>query len=32
MNCFETARKIIRERVVSLEAQRRTNEAQITVP
>ena len=30
-NCSETALKIVRKRVVSLEAQTRTNEAKITV-
>ena len=30
-NCSETALKIVRERVVSAEAQTRTNEAQVTV-
>ena len=29
-NCSETALKIVRKRVVSLEAQTRTNEAKIT--
>ena len=31
-NCSETALKKVRKRVVSLEAQTRTNEAKLTVP